>query len=79
MGKEFSFNLTGDIEKKLIDIKMLAKEEGIMFVGDTKSGSFDGKISGNYVIEGDIIHININSKPLLAPWSMIEVKLREFC
>ena len=76
MAKTFSFMLSGDARAKLQKVRLAAAREGVDFQGNEREGTFDGKISGSYRVEGSRIHINVTQAPALASWSMIENRLR---
>jgi hypothetical protein len=53
------------------------------FLGDSNSGNFDvstplGTIRGNYLIQGDTIHVSITSKPFLVSCGLIEKQLQGY-
>jgi len=79
MAKSFTFPLTVSPDSLLAKAKAVAQEGGVSFVGDTTGGRFEGKgVQGEYRVEGTHVTVTILSKPFLAPWSVIEAKVRAF-
>ena len=79
MEKTFKFALKDDPEMLIKSAKELAPQNGIFFEGDARSGTFSGHgLNGNYSIENNTMILTISEKPLIIPWSLIEMKLKEF-
>ena len=76
MPKTFTFNLCGDVSAKLDQVREAAMRESVEFRGDPSKGTFEGRISGTYRVEGGCILIEVTSAPRLVPWSVIENRLR---
>ena len=77
--KSFDVKMSQSAEIMIEKAWAAAMEIGGTFIGDVKSGSFEGKgIVGDYVINGDIVTVTISHKPWYAPFSMVESKVREF-
>ena len=71
--------MTGDLEKKLQQIKKGAKKEGVTFKGTIEEGTFSGKgIKGEYWIEGKILYFDLKQKPFLVPESYIVGRISAF-
>ena len=79
MSKHFSVKITGDAQAAVAKFKSTAKKNDVLLEGDHLAGQFNGKgIEGRYDINGDILTIYIEKKPVLIPWSLIEAKVRDF-
>jgi hypothetical protein len=80
---QYQIKMSGDPEEKLKQAKKIAAEQGVTFVGDGSKGRFSGKVMGgrligSYKVEKGILMVNIEEKPLLTSWGMIESQLVEF-
>ncbi len=79
MSKSFSMPLNDDPAALVERARKLAEDRGVEFSGDVSSGHFAAKwVEGEYVIEGDNITVTVTRKPMVAPWSMVESKVKEF-
>ena len=79
MSKSFDVPLTGDPEALVAQAEKAARKAGAEFSGDTSAGRFAGSgVEGEYTVHGDTITVTINKKPLIAPWSLVEEKVRSF-
>ena len=79
MAKSFSIIMSASIKALLLKCKESAEQSGVMFTGDTTSGSFQGKhFAGEYRTEGETIFVTLSQKPFFIPWSVAEAKVREF-
>lgn len=79
MAKSFSIITTAPIKTLLLKGKEAAEQNGVMFTGDTTSGSFQGKgFAGEYRTQGKTLFVTLSQKPFFIPWSVAEAKLREF-
>ena len=79
MSKTFTIEAKEPIETLLERAKATAARQSATLTGDTKKGTFAGSgVKGTYETEGSTIHITITDKPLIAPMSMVESKIREF-
>lgn len=72
-----------DPEAKLKQAKVIAAEQGVTFIGDGTKGKFSGRIMGGrligtYKVDGVILTVTIDEKPMLTSWNMIENQLKEF-
>ena len=76
MACNFSISFPGSAEKLLEKAKAAIEGQGGNFAGDLTSGNFSvqvlGNISGSYTISGQVMNINISSKPLFISCSQIE-------
>jgi hypothetical protein len=82
-GKKFVFDLIGDPNEKLQQVKRAAARRGITFQGDNVEGRFSsttlvGRLAGYYRISGGKITVTVNDKPVFISWQMIEGQLRQF-
>ena len=79
MSHKFKIPLTKPKEQLMQDAATLLPKNGFQFTPDTNGG----KISGNG-FEGRIcfteteIEVEITKKPFIAPWSLVELKIRGF-
>lgn len=77
--KTFSVKLTRSPQEVVAKFKCAAEKNSFRFRGDDLQGSFNGMgIQGRYDIDGDLLTVTIEKKPMLLGWSMIEAKVREF-
>ena len=63
--------------------KKAVQEVGGTVTGDETAGNFSvgsplGSVKGNYAVSGGTLTVTITDKPMFAPASMIEDKIREF-
>ncbi len=79
MAHSFTLSLTTTPAALLERAKKLAAENDAVFQGDTSSGSFTASgVEGSYQIDADTITITVTDKPFLAPWALVESKVRGF-
>lgn len=81
MSKEFVYRLKGEPEEMFGELSKLASENGWDLQGNADRGRFSGlggALLGHYEVRGNDLSIVIESKPLIAPWSMIENKLDSY-
>ncbi len=77
--RSFQVPLTGDPESLVEKARKTAEETGSSFSGDVSSGSFAGNgVEGEYTVGEDAITVTITRKPLVAPWSLVESKIKSF-
>ncbi len=75
----FTVRVSGDLNTTLEYVKQKAAEKGLMFTGDTQSGSFSGKgISGTYSASGNDVTVNISQRPFIISCEFIESELRKY-
>ena len=68
---------TLDSSSLLARVRKVARENGATLVGDGQSGRFSHDlIKGEYRRVGRTVLVTITDKPLIAPWSIIEARLR---
>jgi hypothetical protein len=79
MAKTFTFALpAGKAPEALLSrARAAGKSAGVDFSGDATSGTFKGLAEGSYRVAGSSIEITVDKKPMIAPWSMVESKLKE--
>ena len=69
---------TLDSSSLLVRVRKVARENGATLVGDGQSGRFSHDlIKGEYRMVGRTVLVTITDKPLIAPWSIIEARLRQ--
>ena len=78
---QFSIPFSGSSTDVLARAKSAVQKQGGAFKGDQKSGAFEvsvlgSAIKGSYIVNGQELTININSKPFLIPCNTIENFLR---
>ena len=79
MAHSFNVTLSDEPASVLEKVRKLITESGGQFTGDSSSGSFAGSgVKGAYHISGRDVTITITKKPLLAPMSLVESKVREY-
>ena len=77
MAKTFQITLGKTPEEAVTAAK--ANQLGIVFSGDTSSGTLSGMgIAGSYAINDSEITVIIEEKPFLIGWDMIEGQLKQF-
>ena len=78
-GKTFSMNTNKDPETLVQEARTVAEENNATLSGDANSGTFSGRgVEGSYEVEGNTVTITITDKPMLATWSKVESKVKEF-
>lgn len=79
MSRSFSIKIQEDPGALVARAEKLARKAGAEFKGDAHSGSFAGSgVEGQYAVEEDIITVTITRKPMIAPWSLVENKVKGF-
>ena len=77
MAKTFTFALKDSPEVLLERVKGFAEQDGMAFEGSIEGGSFSGKgFVGSYAIADSTLTITVTDKPFIAPWGLVESKLR---
>ena len=78
MPRSFEFELQQAPDELIGKLKNSALDSGWGFEGDLKSGAFEGDgIKGAYAYDGRTLTVTIHEKPFIAPWPLIENKLRD--
>jgi hypothetical protein len=65
------------IPEGLAEARRRGAEVGVTLEGDEKSGKFRGAAAGRYRIEGRKLFLEVDKKPLLVPWAVIESALKK--
>ncbi len=79
MSKSFRMPLKEEPAVLVERARKLAEDSGADFSGDAASGHFGFKgVEGEYAVEGESITVTVTRKPIVAPWSLVETKVKEF-
>ncbi|MDJ0863832.1 MAG: hypothetical protein QNJ82_16530 [Gammaproteobacteria bacterium] len=79
MAKSFRVPLNEEPAALVERARKLAEGAGAEFSGDASSGCFSAKgVEGEYAVEGNSITVTVTRKPLAAPWSLVESKVKAF-
>ena len=79
MSHSFSVALSEAPETLVQRARRAAIQAGADFTGDASSGSFSAMgVEGGYAVSGDRVVVTVTRKPAMAPWSMVEARLRGF-
>jgi hypothetical protein len=80
MAHTFTIPLNGRSPSELIaKAKNAAAQSGSDFTDDERNGSFNtNEVAGSYEITGGYALITMTKKPLIAPWNLVEARVREF-
>jgi hypothetical protein len=79
MSKKFEVVLSASPGDFLNKVQTSARSSGVELKGDESCGRFSGKgIEGAYEIQGNVLAIRIVKKPLLMPWALIELAVRDY-
>jgi hypothetical protein len=79
MNKVLEVKIDSAPKEILEKVKVEAGRNGLFFDGDETKGGFSGHgIEGNYEICDGILKLTVSKKPLIAPWSLIESKVRSY-
>jgi hypothetical protein len=79
MGRSFQVPLKGDPDALASRAEQLARQVDAEFTGDGKAGCFAaGGVEGQYEVQGENVTVTISKKPLVAPWWLVEEKVRSF-
>ena len=72
----FTLSFSGSADDIMSKTRTAIEAQGGIFQGDATSGTFNvqvmGTISGSYTITGQLMNIDIDSKPIFIPCSQIE-------
>ena len=79
----FDIPVPGDLPAVLARVQASIEAEGGIFSGDATAGCFAGptlvgKVEGTYVVMGNVIHVTVTSKPMVAPCGAIEARVRGY-
>jgi hypothetical protein len=79
MSKRIEVKLNQPAEQLIARAQAGAEKNGVAFAGDASTGNFSGKgIEGSYLIEGEMLKIDISKKPMVMPWALIETSVKKF-
>ena len=79
MSRSFRIKIQEDPDVLVARAEKVARQAGAEFKGDAHSGSFAGSgVEGQYAVEEDSITVTITRKPMIAPWSLVEDKVKGF-
>jgi hypothetical protein len=79
MNKPIQVKLTRPPDEIIAQAREAATSHGIRFAGDEQTGHFEGHgIEGSYWIMDEVLSIRILKKPFILPWSLIEMKVRDY-
>ena len=48
---------------------------GVDLEGDERAGTFDGMAEGTYAVSGELLTIEVTSKPSVVPWPLLRRQL----
>ncbi len=65
------------IAEGLAEARRRGAEVGVTLTGDARSGEFRGAAAGRYRVEGRTLFLEVDKKPLIVPWSVIESALKK--
>jgi hypothetical protein len=80
---DFSIQFSVSADEVAQKARAAIMDAGGSFQGNSDSGNFDvstplGDIRGSYVIQHQVIHVSISSKPFLVGCGVIEKQLRGY-
>ncbi len=79
MAQTFTVDLDETPETIVERARLAARKAGADFEGDAASGRFAAMgVEGGYSIQDGRVVVTVTRKPALAPWGMVEAKLRGF-
>lgn len=79
MSRSFRIKIQEDPDALVARAEKAARKAGAEFEGDAHSGSFAGSgVEGQYEVEEGSIVVTITRKPMIAPWSLVEDKVKGF-
>ncbi len=77
MKKSISIKIIGHPDALITKARQAAEKHGLRFTGDSKNGEIRGLgIEAHYLVQQDMLMINILRKPLLLSWRIVEKKVR---
>lgn len=77
--KTYTVTLSREPVAVIDKARKTAGKHGFDFSGDENSGQFAGKgLHGRYEIDGAVMSIVIDRKPLILPWGVIESSIKSF-
>lgn len=79
MSKVLEVKIDSDPKEILDKVKIEASRNGLFFNGDEARGNFSGHgIEGDYEFCDGILRLTVSKKPLIAPWGLVESKVRSY-
>ena len=79
MPHEIEVTIQGDPAEWFARAQKELAGQGVSLDGDCTSGTFAGKgFSGRYSVQGQRLLLVIEKKPLLVPWSLVEMSVRAY-
>ncbi|MDP2903452.1 MAG: hypothetical protein Q8N96_10150 [Methylovulum sp.] len=77
MRKSIKLKIDHAPNELIIKAKQAAEKHGLLFTGDAKKGLIKGfGIEAHYLLQEDMLTVNILRKPLLVSWALVEQKVR---
>ncbi|MFA5923949.1 MAG: hypothetical protein WC856_22110 [Methylococcaceae bacterium] len=77
MKKSIQVKVVVHPDELIFKAKQAAEKHGLRFTGDTEKGLIKGfGIEALYLLQGDMLTVNILRKPLLLSWAKLEQKVR---
>jgi len=78
MAKTFSYKISVSPGVVVSKVKAALQPHGVVVRGNTKSGNFNGKISGNFTFADSKVNVTITKKPFFFTWSLVESHINKF-
>ena len=77
MKNSIKVKITDHPNELIIKAKQAAEKHGLRFTGDAEKGLIIGfGIEAHYLLQKDMLTINVLRKPLLLSWTVVEQKVR---
>lgn len=77
MKKSIKVKINDHPNELISKAKHAAEKHGLRFTGDTEKGLIQGfGIEAHYLLQEDMLTVNILRKPLLLSWAKVEQKVR---
>ncbi|TAL44098.1 MAG: hypothetical protein EPN89_14645 [Methylovulum sp.] len=77
MKKSITVKIAEHPNELITKAKHAAEKNGLRFIGDTDKGLIKGfGIEAHYLLQEDILTVNILRKPLLLSWTKVEQQVR---
>ena len=78
MAKTFSRKISASPDFVVNKAKAALEPNGVVVSGNSKSGNFNGKISGSFTFTDNKINVTITKKPFIIPWALVESQINKF-
>ena len=76
MKKSIKVKIADHPDKLITKAKLAAEKHGLRFTGDTEKGLIKGfGIEAHYLLQEDVLTVNILRKPLFLSWAKVEQKI----